>query len=198
MNKLQPEWQKIKPLGKITCSSYACERDLHCFIRRRPRNSSYRNGRCIACNVDLIDWQRLDKHDLSDSAYTVGCLERELVRHLYWHKTLDVKAVTQARKKGIQQLRKDARKRLAKSVGPPRTQIFRDGTQTPTSGNILFYAQHATATCCRRCIEAWHAIDRNSPLTEEQLSYMVNLIMLFIRKRLPELAIDTNSASEPD
>lgn len=25
-------------------------------------------------------------------------------------------------------------------------------------GNIVFYAQHAVAACCRNCIEVWHGI----------------------------------------
>ena len=31
-----------------------------------------------------------------------------------------------------------------------------DGKQTPMRGHPVFIAQHATATCCRGCIEKWH------------------------------------------
>ena len=31
-----------------------------------------------------------------------------------------------------------------------------DGKQTPMRGHLVFIAQHATATCCRGCIEKWH------------------------------------------
>ena len=31
-----------------------------------------------------------------------------------------------------------------------------DGKQTPMRGHPVFVAQHATATCCRVCIEKWH------------------------------------------
>jgi len=92
-----------------------------------------------------------------------------------------------AHKKGIQQLRADAEKRITKYVGPASKDIFRDGTQTPFSGNIIYYAQHATATCCRKCAEEWHGIDRNRPLTEDEIKYMVDLIILYIEKRTPEL-----------
>ena len=43
-------------------------------------------------------------------------------------------------------------KRLA-PAGPPN-----DGKQTPMRNHPVFVAQHATATCCRGCLEKWHAI----------------------------------------
>ena len=66
--------------------------------------------------------------------------------------------------------------------------FFRDSTQTPERKNVIVYAQHAIATCCRRCIEAWHGIDRNQPLTEVEHRFITELIMIYIRKRMPELS----------
>ena len=190
MPQNKPDWQETKPLGKVTCSSYDCERDLHCFRRKSPRNKSYRNGRCVACNVSLIDWERLDRHDLSDSVYTVDALKNEYIRHFYWHKTVDERTVNHARRKGSVLLTQAVRARLDKYLRPPSAAIFRDGAQTPLSGNIIFYAQHATATCCRKCVELWHGIDRNRLLSTEELSYMADLIMLYIKERLPGLSSD--------
>jgi len=34
-----------------------------------------------------------------------------------------------------------------------------DGKQTPMRGHPVFIAQHATATCCRGCIQKWHGIE---------------------------------------
>jgi len=31
-----------------------------------------------------------------------------------------------------------------------------DGKQTPMRGHPVFIAQHATATCCRRCLWKWY------------------------------------------
>ena len=53
------DWRQDGPLGKVTCSSSLCEKDLHCFKRKRPGDRSYRNGTCVSCNLDLIDWERL-------------------------------------------------------------------------------------------------------------------------------------------
>ena len=68
-------WNEEKPLEKVTCTSSDCDQDLHSFLRVRPRGQSYRNEQCRVCGVDLIDWHRLDRQDLSDVEYTVACLE---------------------------------------------------------------------------------------------------------------------------
>jgi hypothetical protein len=48
-----------------------------------------------------------------------------------------------------------------------------DGRQTPMRGHPIFIAQHATATCCRGCLEKWHHIPRGRELTDEQIEYVV-------------------------
>ena len=55
------------------------------------------------------------------------------------------------------------------------------------SGNAIFYAQHATATCCRRCAEYWHGIRRGRKLTEREVGYLTELVMVFVRERVPWL-----------
>ena len=42
-----------------------------------------------------------------------------------------------------------------------------DGKQTPMRGHPVFIAQHATATCCRGCLEKWHAIPHGRALSEQ-------------------------------
>jgi hypothetical protein len=51
-----------------------------------------------------------------------------------------------------------------------------DGQQTPWKGHPVFTAQHATATCCRGCLEKWHCIERGRQLTSEEMSYIVAVI----------------------
>lgn len=51
-----------------------------------------------------------------------------------------------------------------------------DGRQTPMRGHPIFIAQHATATCCRGCLEKWHRIQRGKPLAEEQIEYVLNVL----------------------
>lgn len=184
-----PDWAAVNPLPKVTCTSYDCERDLHSFLKWRPRNENYRSERCRACGADLIDWRRLERQDLTDVEHTFASLERELIRHHFWHKSIDRKARDHALRKGKLGLRVAVDHRLRKYVAPPRSQLFRDGTQTPVKDNVVFYGQHATATCCRKCIEAWHGIDRERPLNDEEIAYMTELVMLYVNKRMPDLPL---------
>ena len=69
-------------------------------------------------------------------------------------------------------------KRLAPEVIP------NDGKQTPMRGHPVFLAQHATATCCRGCLEKWHKIPKGKELTKEQVDYVVKVIMTWINKEM--------------
>lgn len=60
----------------------------------------------------------------------------------------------------------------------------KDGEQTPYRGHPVFKAQHATATCCRRCLFRWHRIPYYRDLTEEEVDYVVSLVMRWVRKEL--------------
>ena len=185
-----PAWNIEEPLEKVTCPSSDCERDLHSFRRTRPRaGQSYRNEQCRECGVDLIDWHRLDHHDLGDVEYTVSCLELELIRHMYWHKSFDQTAINHAKRKGREGLSTAAERRLIQSVAPTKSELPRDGAQTPFTGNVLYYAQHATATCCRKCIQEWHGIPRERRLTRQEVGYMTELLTHYVEKRMPELTL---------
>lgn len=84
--------------------------------------------------------------------------------------------------KGLDKIKDHAydfiRKRLEPSVIP------NDGKQTPMKGHPVFIAQHATATCCRGCLEKWHHIPKGRMLSEKEIDYIVNLIMLWINKEV--------------
>jgi hypothetical protein len=51
-----------------------------------------------------------------------------------------------------------------------------DGRQTPTRNHPVFVAQHATATCCRGCLEKWHAIPKGHELTAEEKGHILSVI----------------------
>lgn len=59
----------------------------------------------------------------------------------------------------------------------------RDGKQTPFKGHPVFKAQHATATCCRNCLEKWHKIPKGRALTITEIDYIVLFIMKWIEAR---------------
>jgi hypothetical protein len=144
-------------------------------------------GACRTCGAQLIDWDRVHRQDLTDVTNTFTSLRLELIRHHFWHVLLDDKAVAHARRKGFLKLRLAARSRIKTSVGPANLPF--DGRQTPMagSGNVIHYAQHATASCCRKCIEYWHNIPQKRALTDEEVEYLTELVMLYIEDRLPML-----------
>ena len=59
-----------------------------------------------------------------------------------------------------------------------------DGKQTPMRGHPVFTAQHATATCCRSCLEKWHRIPKGGELTAGEIAFCVSLIMRWIGDQL--------------
>ena len=70
------------------------------------------------------------------------------------------------------------RQRLAPAV--PKN----DGRQTPMRGHPIFIAQHATATCCRGCLAKWHRIPRGRPLSEEEIEYVVAVLMRWLEQEM--------------
>jgi hypothetical protein len=59
-----------------------------------------------------------------------------------------------------------------------------DGKQTPMRGHPVFIAQHATATCCRGCLEKWHRIPQGRALTEAERTYVRNVIGAWLQRSL--------------
>jgi len=58
-----------------------------------------------------------------------------------------------------------------------------DGKQTPMKNHPVFVAQHATATCCRGCLEKWHRIEKGRPLSAPEIDYIVGIIERWLRQQ---------------
>jgi Domain of unknown function (DUF4186) len=181
MEKKRSELQSLA----ISCTSSDCASNLHCFKFHKSKMTADQKGACRSCGAKLVDWSRVHKKDVSDIDYTFKALKFELFRHYIWHIDIDIRAANHARRKGMKELFVAAHERITKAIAPANP--YRDGTQTPKQGNIIFYAQHATASCCRKCIEYWHDIPQGRDLTAEEIRYLVNLIMALIKERMPNL-----------
>lgn len=59
-----------------------------------------------------------------------------------------------------------------------------DGKQTPFKGHPTFIAQHATATCCRSCIEKWYKIQKDVQLSVNEINFISDRIIQFIENEL--------------
>lgn len=60
--------------------------------------------------------------------------------------------------------------------------IENDGKQTPTKGHPVFVAQHATACCCRGCLNKWYRVPKDVELSDAQQAKIVNLLMEWIKR----------------
>ena len=85
-------------------------------------------------------------------------------------------------KNGDEKIRSHAFDFIQKRLAP--AEIFNDGKQTPMRGHPVFIAQHATATCCRSCLFKWHGIKKGVILSDVEIEYIVNLIMLWIKDEM--------------
>lgn len=76
--------------------------------------------------------------------------------------------------KGLEKVVEHANEFVKRRLKPayPRN----DGKQTPFGNHPVFVAQHATATCCRSCLEKWHSISKGKTLKDEEVDYIVKVI----------------------
>jgi hypothetical protein len=90
------------------------------------------------------------------------------------------RAIVQLR--GIAAVRAHAEELFAQRVAP--AQPHKDGRQTPYRGHPVFVAQHATATCCRTCLERFHEIPKGHTLDAHEQAYAVDVICRWIEREL--------------
>jgi hypothetical protein len=76
--------------------------------------------------------------------------------------------------KGLDTVLSHGEKFIAERLAPaePRN----DGKQTPMRNHPVFIAQHATATCCRGCLEKWHGISKGRELTADENAYILAVL----------------------
>jgi len=84
--------------------------------------------------------------------------------------------------RGMDVIRRHSGDLLAKRLAPAAPP--KDGKQTPYRGHPVFVAQHATATCCRTCLERWHGIPKGRALTPGEQEYAVDVICRWIETDL--------------
>lgn len=84
--------------------------------------------------------------------------------------------------KGLEKIREHANDFVKSRLAPK--EILNDGKQTPFRGHPVFIAQHATACCCRGCLYKWHKIPQNVELNDEQIKYIVDVLMEWIIKEI--------------
>jgi hypothetical protein len=176
-----------KPL-KIGCTTTDCKNGLHYFgpNGRKKAKSPHPPGKCIECGAGYIDWALAASRAPANENYKMQMLRQEWVRHHFWeHYRPTQREINYARRKGMTGLALRTERVLTKSVFGVTG--FLNDIQTPYSG-VVSVAQHATATCCRKCIEYWHGIPRGGKATRQQIQYLRDWIMKFIAAKYPTLS----------
>ncbi len=95
---------------------------------------------------------------------------------------LNVKDSAYLREKGISEVLDHAEDFINKRLAP--SDIPNDGKQTPMRGHPVFVAQHATATCCRGCLQKWHRIQQGKALTLDEKAYIVVVIEYWLNQQI--------------
>lgn len=88
--------------------------------------------------------------------------------------------------KGWNTIESQARKIIEKRLAPAFPE--KDGKQTPIKGHVVFTAQHATATCCRGCLEKYHRIPMGQALTETEIKHVIKMLLAWMREQAGDLS----------
>ena len=73
------------------------------------------------------------------------------------------------------------RKNLERKVSPDKDRHTRQW------GHPVYVAQRATACCCRKCLYEWHNIPANRRMTENEVRYVVDLLMEWMKRDMKYL-----------
>jgi hypothetical protein len=95
---------------------------------------------------------------------------------------LGEKDVRYVKSKGLESIRAHARDFVESRLGAAAPK--NDGRQTPMKGHPVFISQHAVGACCRKCLGKWHGIGRGYELTEDEIDYIVSVIMLWLERQI--------------
>ena len=84
------------------------------------------------------------------------------------------KELAYLRSKGLSTVLEHAADFIEKRLAP--AEPANDGKLTPMRNHPAFVAQHATATCCRGCLQKWHRIPKGRPLAPEEKRHVLSVL----------------------
>lgn len=82
--------------------------------------------------------------------------------------------------KGMAVMRNHAEDFVRQKLAP--AEPVNDGKQTPMHGHPVFKAMHATACCCRGCLNKWYKVPLHRELSTTEQDKIVNLLMAWIER----------------
>jgi hypothetical protein len=170
---------------KLACRMSDCSKNMHTFKQTRASKSqNIEKGCCTQCKSKLVDWDRIYRNDIKDFYYTKSALQFEMIRNVFWNiKDPSPEMIDKVRKLDPDELKKRVLSRLNTTLQKIKSENIWDGRQTSFDDDLIFWAQHATGTCCRGCLEYWHGIDANSPITTDTYEYLQQLIIEYLKEK---------------
>ena len=111
--------------------------------------------------------------------YILLKLAKSKFRSSFHLKTTDKEYIA---KVGLNKIKEHAYDFIMKRLAPAN--LDNDGKQTPYKGHPVFIAEHATATCCRACLNKWYHIPKERELTKKEINFITDLIMTWIIKEI--------------
>jgi predicted Fe-S protein YdhL (DUF1289 family) len=93
---------------------------------------------------------------------------------------LQGKELQYLRRKGLAVVTEHAADFIEKRLAPALP--ANDGKQTPMRQHPVFIAQHATATCCRGCLQKWHGIAKGRALDATEKAYILEVIKTWLAR----------------
>ncbi len=105
-------------------------------------------------------------------------LERSKFRSSFY---LTKKEQLYLEEKGMSVMRSHAEDFVRQKLAP--ADPANDGKQTPMHGHPVFKAMHATACCCRGCLNKWYRVSLHRELSPTEQEKIVNLLMAWIERQ---------------
>ena len=104
-------------------------------------------------------------------------LQKSAFRSRFHLNDTDRKYITD---KGMDTVRRHAEDFVRQKLAP--AEPVNDGKQTPMRGHPVFKAMHATACCCRGCLNKWYRVTLHRELTEPEQKKIVGFLMAWIER----------------
>ncbi len=150
----------------------------------RTIKKGIKKGNCVFCNLNIVNWNDVFsvKKRFNDYTFLKNSLQKEYTRLKYWdylpvEKDIKILSLDKESQNII------IRKILKRSIVKPKSQIYRDGMQTPKTGNIIYVAQHALGLCCRKCLNEWYDIEVEKELDENEIDRFTYFILMYLEEK---------------
>jgi hypothetical protein len=177
-----------KKLG-ILCSRSECKERLHSF-GPRPSRADFSPGPCVTCGVEVVPWNLMHAHDLTQVNLKIDFLKTEWIRHFFFNLPVTPRIEQFAETKGLQGLETAAHHQLSQKRMVNFDPVW-DRRQTKMlDGNIVHWARHAMGCCCRQCLAYWHKVPLGATLNASDIDYFRKLLMIYIKSRVPSIGDD--------